>query len=72
MPSQNQLIRRALREALVEACEAMRAHKQAIDRTAADFRHCTRRSRDSIKASEATLFRLRTGPQPHARGLNNN
>ena len=62
---QSQSLRDELRGSLDDVCEAMRAHQQALDRTAEDFRRTTHNSRQSLKLSYMLLSRLdgQTEPQ---------
>lgn len=55
----NRILPSELRASMEEACSAVRAHKDMIDRIAADFRRSSRQSRESIRASYVILTRLR-------------
>ncbi len=52
------MLRRDLRAHLLEACEAMLAHKRAVDRVIGEFQYAARESRKTLEASYETLSRL--------------
>ncbi len=54
----NGTLRVNLRTSLDEVCTAMRAYKDSLDRTAADFQRCSDQSRETIRTSYVLLTRI--------------